>query len=86
MSLDVWRLFFFLLFLHAMDVVAINKLLEVVQVVPPFEEEGLSNEAEPGGDLQFLTLGFFQHILQLLFTNITVAFDLVGVRIQVHIL
>lgn len=77
---------FFLLFLHAMDLVTIHKLLEVVQVVPPFEEEGLSNEAEPGGDLQFLTLGFLQHLLQLLFTNITVAFDLVGVGIQVHVL
>lgn len=69
-----------------MDVVAIHKLLEVAQVVPPFEKEGLSNEAEPGGDLQLLMLGFLQHLLQLLFTNITVAFDLVGVGIQVHVL
>lgn len=69
-----------------MDVVAIHELLEVLQVVPPLEEEGLGNEAEPGGDLQLLTLGFLQHLLQLLFTNVTVAFDLVGVGIQVHVL
>lgn len=73
-------------FLHAMDVVMIHELLEILQVVPPLEEEGLSNEAEPRGDLQFLTLGFRQHRLQLLFANITVAFDLVWVGIQVHVL
>lgn len=75
-----------LLFLHAMDLVMIHELLEVLQVAPPLEEEGLGNEAEPRGDLQFLTLGFGQHLLQLLFANVTVAFDLVWVGIQVHVL
>lgn len=43
--------------LHAVNVVVINELLEVLQVVPPLEEEGLCNEAEPGCDRQFFALG-----------------------------
>lgn len=43
--------------LHAVDGFVIYELLEVLQVVPPLEEEGLRNEAEPGCDFQFLALG-----------------------------
>lgn len=64
----------------------IHELLEVLQVVPPLEEEGLCNEAEPGCDLQFLTLGLLQHLLQLLLAHVTVAFDLIGVGTQLHFL
>lgn len=69
-----------------MDVVVVHEPFEVVQIVPPLKEEGLSNEAEPGGDLQFMALGFLQHLLQLLFANVTVALDLVGIRVQIHVL
>lgn len=72
--------------LHAVDVVMIHELLEVLQVVPPLEEEGLCDEAEPGCDLQFLALGLFQHLLQLLLADVTVAFDLIGVWTQLHFL
>lgn len=64
----------------------IHELFEVLQVVPPRKEEGLCNETEPGRDLQFFVLGLPQHLLQLLFAYITVAFDLIGVWIQVHVL
>lgn len=64
----------------------IHELFEVLQVVPPREEEGLCNETEPGRDLQFFALGLLQHLLQLLFAHITVAFDLIGVWIQVQVL
>lgn len=69
-----------------MDVVVIHELLEVLQVVPPLEEEGLCDEAEPGCDLQLLALGLLQHLLQLLLAHVTVAFDLVGVWTQLHVL
>lgn len=64
----------------------IHELFEVLQVVPPREEEGLCNETEPGRDLQLFALSLLQHFLQLLFAHITVAFDLIGIWIQVHIL
>lgn len=64
----------------------VHELLEVVQVVPPLEEEGLGDEAEPGRDLQLLALGLLQHLLQLLFAHVAVGFDLVGVWIQLHVL
>lgn len=64
----------------------IHELFEVVQVVPPLEEEGVCDEAEPGGDLQLLALGLFQHSFQLFFTHVAVAFDLIGIWTQVHIL
>ena len=69
-----------------MDVVVIHELLEVLQVVPPLEEEGLCDEAEPGCDLQLLALGLLQHLLQLLLAHVTVAFDLIGVWTQLHVL
>ncbi len=74
------------LWLHAVDVVVIHELLEVLQVVPPLEEEGLCDEAEPRRDLQFVALGLLQHLLQLLLTHITVAFDFIGIWTQLHIL
>ena len=64
----------------------IHELLEVLQVVPPLEEESLCNEAEPGCDLQFLAFGLLQHLLQLFLAHVAVAFDLIGVRTQLHVL
>lgn len=72
--------------LHAVDVVVVHELLEVLQVVPPLKEEGLCDEAEPGCDLQFFTLGLLQHLLQLLLAYVAVAFDLIGVWTQLHLL
>lgn len=72
--------------LHAVDLVVIHELFEVVQVVPPLEEEGLSDEAEPGCDQQLLALRLVQHLLQLLLAHVAVGFDLVGVWTQLHIL
>lgn len=72
--------------LHAVDVVVIYELLEVVQVVPPLEEEGLRDEAEPRRDEELAALGLLQHLLQLLLAHVAVALDLVGVRAQLHIL
>lgn len=64
----------------------IHELLEVLQVVPPLEEEGLRDEAEPGCDQELLALGLLQHLLQLLLAHVAVALDLVGVWAQLHIL
>lgn len=64
----------------------IHELLEVLQVVPPLEEEGLGDETKPRRDLQLLPLGLLQHLLQLLLADETVAFDLVGIWIQLHVL
>lgn len=72
--------------LHAVDMVVVYELLEVLQVVPPLEEEGLCDKAEPGCNLQFLALCLLQHLLQLLLAHITVGFDLIGVWIQLHVL
>lgn len=74
------------LWLHPVDVVVIHELFEVLQVFPPIEEEGLCDEAEPGRDLQLLALGLVQHLLQLLLAHVTVAFDLIGVWTQLHVL
>ena len=65
--------------LHAVDGVVIHELLEVLQVVPPLEEEGLCDEAEPRRDLQFFALGLLQHLLQLLLAHVADAFNLIGV-------
>lgn len=72
--------------LHAVDVAVIHELLEVVQVVPPLEEEGLGNEAEPRRDEELAALGLLQHLLKLLLAHVAVALDLVGVRTQLHVL
>lgn len=72
--------------LHAVDVVGIHELLEVVQVVPPLEEEGLGDEAEPRRDEELPALGLLQHLLQLLLAHVAVALDLVWVRAQLHFL
>lgn len=72
--------------LHAVDSVVIHELLEVVQVVPPLEEEGLCDEAEPRCDLQFFALGLLQHLLQLLLAHVADAFNLIGVWTQLHVL
>lgn len=72
--------------LHAVDAVVIHELLEVVQVVPPLEEEGLGDEAEPRRDQELAALGLLQHLLQLLLAHVAVALDLVGVRAQLHVL
>lgn len=72
--------------LHAVDAVVIHELLEVVQVVPPLEEEGLGDEAEPRRDQELAALGLLQHLLQLLLAHVAVALDLVGVRAQLHLL
>lgn len=69
-----------------MDGAVVHELLEVVQVVPPLEEEGFCDEAEPGRDLQLLALGFLQHHFQLLFAHIAMGFDLIWVWTQFHIL
>lgn len=72
--------------LHAVNFVVIHELLEVVQVVPPLEEESLSDEAEPRCDEELPALGLFQHLLQLLLAHVAVALDLVGVWTQLHVL
>lgn len=69
-----------------MDLVVIHELLQVLQVFPPGEKEGLCDEAEPRRDQQLVTLRLLQHFLQLLFTHVAVTFDLIGVWIQLHIL
>lgn len=63
----------------------VDELFEVMEVVPPLEEEGFSDETEPGRDLQLFPLGFLQDPLQLLFGHVAVALDLIGVWIQIHI-
>lgn len=78
-QLGSWRL-------HTVDAVVIHELLEVLQVVPPLEEEGLRDEAEPGCDQELLALGLLQHLLQLLLAHVAVALDLVGVWAQLHVL
>ena len=75
-----------LIYLHAVDFVVIHELFEVVQVIPPLEEEGLCDEAEPGCDLHFFALCLLQHLLKLLLAHIAVGFDLIGVWTQIHIL
>lgn len=70
---------------HAVDPVVVDELFEVMEVVPPLEEEGFSDETEPGRDLQLFPLGFLQDHLQLLFGHVAVALDLIGVWIQIHI-
>lgn len=57
----------------------VREALEAVQVVPPLEQEGVGDEAEPGRDQQLLTLGLLQHLLQLLLGHVAVALDLIGV-------
>ena len=69
-----------------MDVAVVHELLEVVQVVPPLEEESVCDEAEPGCDLQLFALCLLQHHFQLLFAHIAVALDFIRIRIQVHVL
>lgn len=64
----------------------IHKLLEVVQIVPPFEEKGVCDEAEPRRDQQLVTLRLLQHLFELLFAHVTVALDLVRVWVQLHFL
>lgn len=64
----------------------VHELLEVVQIVPPFEQEGVGDEAEPGRDQDFVAFGLLQQLLQLLFAHVTVALDLVGIRIHLHVL
>lgn len=64
----------------------VDELFEVMEVVPPLEEEGFCNEAEPRCDLQLFPLGFLQDLFQLLFGHVAVALDLVGVWIQIHVL
>lgn len=63
----------------------VDELFEVMEVVPPLEEEGFSDEAEPGRDLQLFSLGFLQDLLQLLFGHVAVALDLIGVWIQIYV-
>lgn len=72
--------------LHAVDVFVIYEILKVLQVVPPLEEEGLCDEAEPGCNLQFFALALLQHLPQLLLVHIAVALNLIGVRAQLHVL
>ena len=64
----------------------IHELLEVLQVVPPLEEEGLCDEEEPWGDSQLVALRLLQHVLQLFLGDVAMALDLVGVRAQIHFL
>lgn len=71
--------------LHAVDPVVVDELFEVMEVVPPLEEEGFCDQAEPGRDLQLFPPGFLQDLLQLLFGHVAVALDLVGVWIQIHV-
>lgn len=63
----------------------IHELFQVLQIVPPFKEEGFGDEAEPRGDLQLFPLGLLQHGLELLFGHIAVTLDLIGIRVQVHV-
>lgn len=74
------------MWLHAMDVVVIHELLQVVHVVPPLEEESVSDEAKPRCDLQLLALGLLQHGFQLFFAYIAVTLDLIGIWTQINIL
>ncbi len=68
-----------------MDPVVVDELFKVMEVVPPLEEEGFCDQAEPGRDLQLFALGFLQDLLQLLFGHVAVALDLVGVWVQIHV-
>lgn len=71
---------------HAVDSVVIHELFEVLEVVPPFEEESVCDEAEPGRDQHLIPLGLLQQLLQLLFGDVAVALHLVGVWLQLHVL
>lgn len=64
----------------------IHELFEVLEVVPPLEEEGVCDEAEPRRDLNLVPLGLLQQLLQLLFGDVAVALHLVGVGMQLHVL
>lgn len=70
---------------HAVDVLVICELFEVLQVVPPHEQEGVGDEAEPWRDLHFASLRLLQQLLQLLFRDVAVSFHLVGVGLQLHV-
>lgn len=68
-----------------MDSLVICELFEVLQVVPPREQEGVGDEAEPRRDLHFTSRRLLQQLLQLHFRNVTVALYLVGVGLQLHV-
>lgn len=63
----------------------ICELFEVLQVVPPGEQEGVSDEAEPRRDLRFASFRLLQQLLQLLLGDVAMALHLVGVGLQLHV-
>lgn len=73
-------------YLHSVYFFMINKLVQVRQVVPPLKQKGLCNQFKPRSNLDFVPGGFVQELFQFFLRHVTVALDLVRIRVQRYIL
>lgn len=73
-------------YLHSVYFFMLNKFVQVIQVIPPLKKKGLCYQFEPWRNFNFIPGSFVQELFQFFLCHIAVALDLVGVRIQCHIL